>query len=131
MPAFDTAPSKVTSQQPQSLSNLERALVLNTVAGWTGWHFGISHHPGYASAAPNYSGSPTGRTFGSAAGFHTSEFFFTDDSGTYFPPTRDAVPDAVYAEGNGATKAQLGQLLTDTAVLSTHRKHQRSWHHGA
>lgn len=31
-----------------------------------------------------------GRTFPSAAGFHTVELFFTDDSGTYFLPTRDA-----------------------------------------
>ena len=31
-----------------------------------------------------------GRTFPSAAGFHTAELFFTDDSGTYFFPTRDA-----------------------------------------
>ena len=31
-----------------------------------------------------------GRTFPSAAGFHTSELFFTDDSGTWFFPTRDA-----------------------------------------
>src|SRR5436309_1255415 len=31
-----------------------------------------------------------GRTFPSAAGFHTAELFFTDDSGVYFFPTRDA-----------------------------------------
>jgi len=34
--------------------------------------------------------SGTRRTFPSAAGFHTSEFFFTDDEGVYFLPTRDA-----------------------------------------
>ncbi|WP_223884986.1 hypothetical protein [Nocardia colli] len=106
---------------PQPLSNLERALVLNTVAGWTGWHFGISHHPAYAPATPNYCGTPTGRTFGSAAGFHTSEFFFTDDSGTYFLPTRDATPSQDYPPSAGATEAQLGQLLSRVVRLSDQR----------
>lgn len=78
--------------EPEPLSDLERALVLTTVAGVTGWHYGITHHPGYAPAFPNYSGSAAGRTFPSAAGFHTTEFFFTDESGTYFLPTRDAEP---------------------------------------
>ena len=83
----------------QPLSELERALVLATVTGVTGWHFAISHHPGYAPALPNYSGSASGRTFPSAAGFHTTEFFFTDDSGTYFLPTRDAAPDVEIIDG--------------------------------
>jgi hypothetical protein len=38
----------------------------------------------------NYAGGAAGRTFPSAAGFHTAELFFTDDSGLYFFPTRDA-----------------------------------------
>jgi hypothetical protein len=38
----------------------------------------------------NYAGAAAGRTFPSAAGFHTAELFFTDDSGVYFFPTRDA-----------------------------------------
>ena len=32
----------------------------------------------------NYAGAAAGRTFPSAAGFHTAELFFTDDSGLYF-----------------------------------------------
>ncbi len=39
---------------------------------------------------PNYSAAAGGRTFPSAAGFHTSEVFFTDDNGVYFFPTRNA-----------------------------------------
>ncbi|MBM9509480.1 hypothetical protein [Actinacidiphila acididurans] len=82
-----------TSSRPvQPLSEVERALVLAVVTGVTGWNFGISHHPGYAPALPNYPGSAGGRTFPSAAGFHTTEFFFTDDSGTYFLSSRDAPP---------------------------------------
>ncbi|MFI6173773.1 hypothetical protein ACIBCN_43870 [Nocardia sp. NPDC051052] len=107
----------------QPLNDLERALILNTVAGVTGWHCGISHHPGYAPAWPNYNGSATGRTFGSAAGFHTSEFFFTDDSGTYFLPTRDALPDKTYTEGDGATEAHLNRLLSRVVKLSDERIH--------
>lgn len=82
-----------TSSRPaQPLSPVERALLLAATGGVTGWHFGITHHPGYAPALPNYSGSATGRTFPSAAGFHTSQLFFTDDTGTYLLPTRDDPP---------------------------------------
>jgi hypothetical protein len=82
------------SKQPaRPLTDLQRALVLATVTGQTGWHYAISHHPGYAPQFPNYSGSAIGRTFPSAAGFHTTQFFFTDESGTYYLPTRDAVLD--------------------------------------
>ena len=45
------------------------------------------------SKLSNYCGSPVGRTFPSAAGFITSELFFTDDNGTYFFPTRDFHPE--------------------------------------
>src|SRR5882757_9699129 len=78
--------------EPLPLSDVERALLLATVAGVTGWHYGITHHPGYAPAFPYCSGSAAGRTFPSAAGFHTAEFFFTDDSGTYFLSTSDTPP---------------------------------------
>ena len=76
----------------QPLSEVERALLISVTGGVTGWNFGITHHPGYAPSFPNYSGSATGRTFPSAAGFHTSQLFFTDDGGTYLLPTRDERP---------------------------------------
>src|SRR5579864_3432079 len=72
------------------LSELETLLILAVMTGTTGWHFGITRHGRYAPALANYNGSATGRTIPSAAGFHTSELFFTDDSGLYFLPTRDA-----------------------------------------
>ncbi|NDJ89854.1 hypothetical protein [Mycolicibacter kumamotonensis] len=82
-----------TSRRPvQPLSEVERALLLSLMAGATGWHDGIVHHPGYAPALPNYPGSATGRTMPSAAGFHTSQVFFTDDTGCYLLPTRDQRP---------------------------------------
>jgi hypothetical protein len=75
---------------PMPLSELERMLVLNAMGGTTGWHYSITRHERYAPYMSNYSGGAAGRTFPSAAGFHTAELFFTDDSGTYFFPTRDA-----------------------------------------
>ena len=48
--------------------------------------------PELCAEDPNYQGAAGGRTFPSSAGFHTSEIFFTDDSGTYFLPTRDMHP---------------------------------------
>jgi hypothetical protein len=75
---------------PMPLSELERMLVLSAMGGTTGWHYSITRHERYAPHMSNYSGGAAGRTFPSAAGFHTAELFFTDDSGTYFFPTRDA-----------------------------------------
>jgi hypothetical protein len=72
------------------LSELERLLVLTTMAGTTGWHYAIMRHERYAPYLANYAAGAAGRTFPSAAGFHTVEIFFTDESGTYFFPTRDA-----------------------------------------
>jgi hypothetical protein len=110
-----------SSKEVQPLTELERALVLATVTGVTGWHFGISHHPGYAPALPNYSGSASGRTFPSAAGFHTTEFFFTDDSGTYFLPTRDAAPGDGTADGGVAD----GGVDLDAWLQATVDRYQR------
>jgi hypothetical protein len=75
---------------PMPLTSLERMLVLTAMGGTTGWHYSITRHERYAPHMSNYSGGAAGRTFPSAAGFHTAELFFTDDSGTYFFPTRDA-----------------------------------------
>jgi hypothetical protein len=75
---------------PVPLSELERLLVLAAMGGTTGWHWAITRNARYAPHLANYAGGAAGRTFPSAAGFHTAELFFTDDSGTWFFPTRDA-----------------------------------------
>ncbi len=105
----------------QALSDLERAIVLASVAGVTGWHTAISHHPRYAPALPDYSGGAAGRTFPSAAGFEIVEFFFTDESGTYFLPTRDATPDIPFTEGEGFSEARLNAVLARAQRLSNER----------
>ncbi len=84
-------PLAYSSRHPHvPLSELESLLILTAMAGTTGWHFGITRHARYAPHFANYNGAAAGRTFPSAAGFHTSELFYTDDSGLYFFPTRDA-----------------------------------------
>ena len=107
--------------EPMPLSDLERAIVLASTTGVTGWHHGITHHPGYAPALPNYSGGAGGRTFPSAAGFEIAEFFFTDESGTYFLPTRDAHPEVEFTEGEGFTEQRLNAVLKRATKLSDER----------
>jgi hypothetical protein len=94
------------------LSELETLLILAVMTGTTGWHFGITRHPRYAPALANYNGSATGRTIPSAAGFHTSELFYTDDSGLYFIPTRDA----------GALVDPADEEVTVELMLERHRE---------
>lgn len=79
-----------SQHEPMPLSELERMLVLSAMAGTTGWHYSITRNERYAPHVSSYSAGAAGRTFPSAAGFHTAELFFTDDTGTYFFPTRDA-----------------------------------------
>jgi hypothetical protein len=76
--------------EPLPLTELERMVVLTSMAGTTGWHYSITRNAHYAGHMANYAAGAAGRTFPSAAGFHTAELFFTDDSGTYMFPTRDA-----------------------------------------
>ena len=79
-----------SEHEPMPLTELERLLVLGAMGGTTGWHYAITRNARYAPHLANYAGGAAGRTFPSAAGFHTVELFFTDDSGVWFFPTRDA-----------------------------------------
>lgn len=77
---------------PMPLSELETLLVVTACAGNTGWHNMIYRAEIYAPHLSNYAGSASGRTFPSAAGFHTSKTFFTDDAGLYVLDNRDTPP---------------------------------------
>lgn len=79
-----------SGQKPMALTELEKIMVLTSVAGNTGWNYMIPYNTRYAPHLPNYAGAAGGRSFPSSAGFHTSEIFFTDDEGVYFFQTRDA-----------------------------------------
>ena len=94
------------------LSDLEQMMVLTAAAGNTGWHYAITRHARYAPHLSNYSAAAGGRTFPSAAGFHTSEVFFTDDNGVYLFATRDA-PALVERAADGS--------LDHEELLAAHR----------
>jgi hypothetical protein len=94
--------------EPVPLTDLERMLVMSAMGGTTGWHYSITRHARYAPHVSNYAGGAAGRTFPSAAGFHTAELFFTDDSGLYFFPTRDAG-----ALVDPATEAVTAELMVE------------------
>lgn len=79
-----------SKHDPVRLSELEQILLLTTVAGNTGWNFLIPYNHNYLPNIPNYAAAAGGRTFPSGAGFHTTDFFYTDDNGIYFFSTRDA-----------------------------------------
>ncbi len=96
-----------SGHEPLPLDNLEKLLILLAVGGVTGWHHSVTRHDRYKPHLSNYSGSASGRTFPSAAGFHTSEIFFTDDTGTYIFQTRDAKPEAERNEDGRHSIAEL------------------------
>jgi len=91
-----------SKHQPEPLSELEQMLLLTTVAGNTGWSNLIPYNQNYLPNLPNYAAASGGRTFPSAAGFHTTEIFYTDDNGVYFFPTKD-MPKAAGLEEGGET----------------------------
>ncbi|WP_299754125.1 hypothetical protein [uncultured Pontibacter sp.] len=86
--------------EPVPLSELEKLLVVTACAGSTSWHHMIYRAARYAPHLSNYAGAAGGRTFPSAAGFHTSMTFFTDDEGVYVLDNRDA-PAAAERDANG------------------------------
>lgn len=86
---------------PVPLSELEKHLVVAACGGSTSWHHLITRAERYAPHLSNYAGAAGGRTFPSAAGFHTSMTFFTDDQGVYVLDNRDA-PAAAERNEDGA-----------------------------
>jgi hypothetical protein len=75
---------------PQPLSEIEKMIVVTAMAQNTGWNYLIPFNARYQPTLPNYAGAAGGRCFPSAAGFHTSSLFFTDDEGVYMLDNRDA-----------------------------------------
>ena len=72
------------------LTDLEKKVVVSACGGNTSWHHLIYRAARYAPHLSNYAGSAGGRVFPSAAGFHTSQTFLTDDNGVYLLEMRDA-----------------------------------------
>jgi hypothetical protein len=78
-----------SGQEALPLTDLEKMLVVSACGGNTSWHHLIYRAARYAPYLSNYAGSAGGRVFPSAAGFHTSQTFFTDDDGVYMLEMRD------------------------------------------
>lgn len=79
-----------SEHSPVPLSELEKLLVTAACGSNTGWNNLIYRAEHYAPHLSNYAGGAGGRTFPSAAGFHTSMTFFTDDDGVFMLDVRDA-----------------------------------------
>lgn len=79
-----------SEKEPHPLDPLEQMLVLTAAAGNTGWHHMIYRDESYAPHLSRYSAAAGGRTFPSPAGWQVVNFFYTDDEGVYYFPTRDA-----------------------------------------
>jgi hypothetical protein len=107
-----------SAKAPVPLSELEKFLVVAACGGNTSWHYLIYRAQRYAPYLSNYAGSAGGRTFPSAAGFHTSMTFFTDDEGVYVLNARDAAPFAAREKDGlldlsallGSLQAQVKQI---------------------
>lgn len=97
-----------SQREPVPLSELEKLLVVAACGGNTSWHHMIYRAAHYAPHLSNYAGTAGGRTFPSAAGFHTSQTFFTDDDGVYFLDARDA---PAFAERGSDGTLDLPNLL--------------------
>jgi len=92
------------------LTELENLLVVGACAGNTSWHHMICRADLYAPHLSNYAGAAGGRTFPSAAGFHTSMLFFTDDNGVYVLDNRDA---PAFAERSVDGHLEIVDLIDD------------------
>jgi len=79
-----------SQREPVPLSEEEKLLVVSACASNTGWNYLIYRAAEYAPHLSNYAAAAGGRTFPSAAGFHTSKTFFTDDDGLYILDACDA-----------------------------------------
>ena len=107
---------------PEPLSVLEKLLGVAACGSNTGWHHLIYRAERYAPYLSNYAGAAGGRTFPSAAGFHTSMTFFTDDQGVYVLTARDAPAFAERQEdGSIELEALLGPLRSRVRKLQDGR----------
>ncbi|MCE0488219.1 hypothetical protein [Ornithinimicrobium sediminis] len=109
--------------EPMPLSELERTILVAAATGVTGWSFGVPYGPDRPHEHAHYTQRFTGRTAPTAAGIGTPTLFATDDSGTYFTNTRDALPD-LPLEGDDsreALDAMVRTVRTHTERLSERR----------
>ncbi len=101
---------------PVPLDDFERSVILAAGLGVSGWHHGIPHttpQPGLCNYAARY----TGRTFPVAAGIGNTDLFYTQDDGTYYVSTRDAVDDGNWADD----RLSVAETLIETVARHTRK----------
>ena len=116
-----------SKEPPIPLSECEKLVLLSSIAGNTGWNYLISRHPKYAPKFPNYSGAASGRPFPSAAGIHTSEIFFTDDSGIYLFESRDHHPSEDFQQNAEDLKTSFLSLMETSRSRIRRISEKRLW----
>ncbi len=110
-----------SQNKPLPLDDFERSVLIAAGVGVSGAHFGIPYseaEPGLSTYAARY----TGRTLPSAAGIGNADMFYTEDSGTYFVSTRDAVSDGNWSHEDLSTPRRLiATVNSHTRKLSDQR----------
>jgi hypothetical protein len=101
---------------PQPLTDTERALLVLTAAGVSGWSTGMEHTvSGPGELGCNYPIRLPGRTRPSAAGCGASELLVTDDAGTFITQFRDVDPDEL-ATASSAGVGALPEIVSAHSV---------------
>jgi len=101
-----------STHAPLPLNEWEQLLLLTAMTGNNGWHYLLPRQRLDLPSIANYPAAAGGRTIPSAAGWHTTELFYTDDTGVYFFATRDA-PALAEPDADGH--------LDVAALLTAHR----------
>ncbi|MGR8918570.1 MAG: hypothetical protein ACU85V_03040 [Gammaproteobacteria bacterium] len=115
-------PMKYKSELPPTpLDDFERAVIIASGLGVSGWHHGIPHTRPQEGLC-NYAARYTGRTHPSAAGIGNADMFYTQDDGTYYVSTRDAVDDGNWQDSElTAAESLIERVGRHTRKLSDER----------
>jgi hypothetical protein len=115
-------PLKYNSDLPPTpIDDFERSVILAAGLGASGWHHGIPHSSSQDGLC-NYSVRYTGRTVPTAGGIGNSDLFYTQDDGTYYVSTRDAVQDGNWnSKRLNAAETLISAVKTHTRQLSDKR----------
>lgn len=106
-----------STQPPQPLSEIERALLVLASAGVTGWSLGMPHTAsGNSALGANYPVRHVGRAAPSSAGTQSSELLVADGEGLHVTQSRNVGPDVIEAAQAATTIDELVDLAEKVLV---------------
>ncbi len=106
---------------PTPLDDFERSMIIAAGLGVSGAHHGIPFTDGQQGLC-DYAARYTGRTFPVAAGIGNTDMFYTQDDGTYYVSTRDAIADGNWANSRlSAAESLIATVAGHTRKLSDRR----------